>query len=103
MAYSYLPGVQVTTLDGGLATSTVPSSRSTLILGTSGQGPANEPYNVTDRALAAQVFGLSGSLIRACEEVSSGGSDNIILFRIGTKQAALVGVGLDNTTGTVTP
>lgn len=101
--YANLPGVQVTTLDGGLATSSVPSARSTMIIGTSGIGPANEPYNVTDRALAAQIFGLSGSLVRAMEEVASGGSDNIIMFRMGTTQALLNNVGKDTTVGTVTP
>jgi hypothetical protein len=38
-----------------------------LIIGTAGQGPVNTPYQVTDRALAAQTFGFSGSLERSIE------------------------------------
>lgn len=96
MAFNNLPGVQVTTIDGGLVARRVPTSKSVLVLGTAAQGPANEPFAVTDRAVAAQVFGFSGSLIRAEEEVALGGADNIILFRIGTKPALLKKVGADN-------
>lgn len=92
-AYSNLPGTQVTTIDGGLVVRNVPTAKSVLVLGTAAQGPANEPFPVTNRATSAQVFGLSGSLIRGQEEVAVGGCDNIILFRIGTKAATLAEVG----------
>lgn len=95
MAFNNLPGVQVTTIDGGLIARRVPTSKSVLVLGTAAQGPANNPFTVTDRATAAQLFGFSGSLIRAAEEVALGGSDNIILFRIGTQAATLAKVGKD--------
>lgn len=91
--YSYLPGTQVTTIDGGLVVRTVPTSKSVLVLGTAAQGPANEPYPVTSRALSAQIFGLGGSLIRAQEEIAISGCDNIILFRVGTTPATLANVG----------
>jgi hypothetical protein len=92
-SYNYLPGTQVTTIDGGLVVRTIPTAKSVLVLGTSAQGPANEPYPVTNRATSAQVFGLSGSLIRAQEEVAIGGCDNIILYRIGSAPATLANVG----------
>ena len=91
--YNFLPGVQVATLDGGLVARTVPTSKAVLIFGTAGQGPANEPYQVPDQATAANLFGLSGSLVRGMAEVAIGGADNIILFRIGTSPAVLTGVG----------
>lgn len=101
--FSYLPGTQVTTLDGGLLATTIPSTKSTLIVGFSGIGPTNEPYQVINRATAAGIFGLSGSLIKAMEECALGGNDNIILFRAGTTDATLSGVGLDTTVGTTSP
>jgi len=91
--YNYLPGVQVATLDGGLVARTVPTSKAVLIFGTAGQGPANEPYQVPDQATTANLFGLSGSLVRGMAEVAIGGADNIILFRIGTSPAVLTGIG----------
>lgn len=99
MAFNNLPGVQVNTIDGGLVVRRVPTSKAVLVLGTAAQGPANNPFVVTDRATAAQVFGFSGSLIRGLEEVAIGGSDNIILFRYGTTAATLAKVGKD--TGSV--
>jgi hypothetical protein len=97
MAFNFLPGVQVTTIDGGLVARRVPTSKAVLILGTAAKGPANNPFAVTDRATASQVFGFSGSLIRGMEEVALGGADNIILFRIGSSPATLANVG--TTTG----
>lgn len=95
MAFNNLPGVQVTTIDGGLIARRVPTSKGILILGTAAQGPASEPYPVGDRAIAAQIFGFSGSLVRSMEEAAIGGSDNITLFRIGTTPATLAKVGKD--------
>lgn len=57
---------------------------------------------MTDRALAAQTFGFSGTLERAIEECATY-SDNIIAFRMGATPAQLTGVGADTTTGTATP
>jgi hypothetical protein len=62
----------------------------------------NTPYQVTDRALAAQEFGFSGTLERGIEECASN-SDNILAFRCGTKPMVLAGVGLDITVGSATP
>lgn len=93
MAFSYLPGVQVNTIDNGLAARRVPRTKSTLIVGTSGDGPADDTYQVVDRAVAAKLFGLDGTLIRAMEEVAAGGCDNIILYRMGTKPMTLANVG----------
>ena len=44
MLYANLPGIQVSTLDGGLTTVQTPKDRKVLILGTSAIGPANEMY-----------------------------------------------------------
>jgi hypothetical protein len=87
MSYEYLPGTQVVTVDGGLAAKRVPRSKSTIILGVSGKGPADEAYQVIDRAAAAQTFGYEGNLMQAMEEIAQGGCDNIYLFRMGTSPA----------------
>lgn len=93
MGYNYLPGVQVSTNDGGLAIGSTPTAKPTVILGTAGSGQISTPYLVTDRAAAAAEFGLSGTLIRGMEEVRQGGCDNIVLFRIGARAASLSGIG----------
>ena len=58
------------------------------MIGTTGEGLCNTPYQVTDRALAAQQFGFSGTLERGIEECATN-SDNIIAFRCGTKAMVL--------------
>ena len=58
------------------------------MIGTAGKGLCNTPYQVTDRALAAQQFGFSGTLERGIEECASN-SDNILAFRCGTKAMVL--------------
>ncbi len=100
--YNYLPGVIVNTLDGGLTASFAPQDDPILVIGTAGQGPVNTPYQVTDRALAAQTFGAAGTLERGIEECATY-SDNILAFRIGAAPMQLTGVGLDTTVGTATP
>jgi hypothetical protein len=97
-----LPGVIVNTLDGGLTAAFAPQDDSILVIGTAGEGVVNTPYQVTDRALAAQEFGFSGTLERGIEECATN-SDNIIAFRCGTKPMVLAGVGLDTTIGAATP
>lgn len=92
MPFNYLPGVQVSVVDGGLVAPRIPRSKSVLVIGTAAQGLADNAYLVTDKALAAQEFGFSGNLIKTMEEVSIYG-DNIYLFRIGTAPATLAGVG----------
>lgn len=100
--YNYLPGVIVNTLDGGLTATFAPQDDSILVIGTAGEGPINTPYQVTDRALAAQTFGFSGTLERAIEECATY-SDNILAFRMGTTPMTLTGVGKDTTVGPATP
>lgn len=94
MSYNYLPGIQINTVDGGLAATRTPQAHSILIIGTSAQGVINQPYPVTDRAQAALQFGLQGNLIRAMEEAAIN-SDNIILFRMGASAQQLTGVGVE--------
>jgi len=98
--FNNLPGVQISTLDGGLAVNASPTTKSLLIIGTSSRGPADTPYQVTDRDTAAQLFGTEGTLARALEEASTY-CDNVYLFRLGTTAGQLSGVGADtgNTTG----
>jgi hypothetical protein len=92
MAFNYLPGTQVNTVDRGLVARRVPRAKSTVVIGTAGQGPAGNPYQVIDRAAAALTFGFDGNLVRGMEEVASY-SDNVILFRMGTSQLALNAIG----------
>ena len=99
--YNYLPGVLINTIDGGLDAAFSPTAKSTLIVGTSGAGPVNQPTQVTNPASAAATFGLSGNLIQAMEEVLTY-SDNVILFRMGTSPQTLAGVGAITTGGSQT-
>jgi hypothetical protein len=99
---NYLPGVIVNTLDGGLTAAFAPQDDSILVIGTTGEGLCNTPYQVTDRALAAQQFGFAGSLERGIEECATN-SDNILAFRCGTSPMILKGVGLDTTIGSTSP
>lgn len=96
--YNYLPGVQVQTVDGGLISLTSPTTKSTIILGTSGAGPAGTPFQVTDLNAAALAFGQDGTLYRGMQELTTY-CDNILLYRIGTKAATLNGVGATTGSG----
>jgi hypothetical protein len=93
MAFSFLPGVQVNTVDNGLAARRAPRTKATLVIGTSGSGPADDIFQVVDRAVAAKLFGLDGTITRSMEEVFAGGCDNVILYRMGTKPMTLAKVG----------
>jgi len=90
--YSYLPGVQVATVDNGLAAISTPHANSIIVLGTAAQGPSAQPYFVSSTATANSVFGQSGSLIRGMNEVATY-SDNVFLYRIGTTAGGLNGIG----------
>lgn len=83
--FANLPGVQVATVDGGLAAVNTPTTESIMVLGTSAIGPADSPFQVVSLAQAASLFGLNGTLIRGMSEVAAY-CDNIYLFRIGTSQ-----------------
>jgi hypothetical protein len=73
-----------------------PSDDAILVLGTSGEGPANTPFQATNLSTAAGTFGYNGSLYRALAEATSY-SDNVIGYRIGTSPLILNGVGYDIT------
>ena len=83
--YQNLPGVQVATVDGGLAAVNTPTDLALYVLGTSALGPANTPFQVLNQATAASLFGLDGTLVRGMSEAAAY-CDNIFLFRIGTSQ-----------------
>jgi hypothetical protein len=91
--FNYLPGLQITTLDGGLSAVQTPTAKSTVIVGTAGIGPADVVYQVNDPNVAVADFGFEGSLIKGLQEVTQGGCDNVYLFRMGTQPAVLSGVG----------
>lgn len=86
--FANLPGVQVVTVDGGLAAVNTPTTQAILVFGTSAIGPANSTYQVVSVAQAAQVFGLNGTLVRGMSEVAAY-CDNIFLFRMGTNQGKI--------------
>jgi hypothetical protein len=90
--YQNMPGVQLSTLDGGLRVTSTPQAKPTFVLGTSPQGPSGIGVNVTDPTVAATLFGTDGTLIKAMYEVLLH-SDNVVLFRIGTAPGVLTGVG----------
>lgn len=90
MSFTFLnlPGVQVATVDGGLAAVNTPTTESIMVLGTSAIGPANSPFQVVSLATAAKLFGLNGTLIRGMSEAATY-CDNVSLFRIGTAQGSI--------------
>jgi hypothetical protein len=96
MAFNNLPGIQVTTVDRGMATRKTPNGKSILIVGTSGRGDSGRTFQVVDRGLAAQTFGLGGTLVKAMEECMVFG-DNVTLYRMGTVPGELTGIGADGT------
>jgi hypothetical protein len=98
MAFNNLPGIIVNTVDGGLVSAAPPQDHSILIIGTCDQGVINQPYQVTNRAMAALQFGLNGNLIRSMEECAAN-SDNVILFRMGAQPQVLAGIGVETGTG----
>jgi hypothetical protein len=102
MTYNYLPGTQITTVQGGLITLQAPQDKAILVFGTAAQGPADQPYQVTDQTLALTTFGLRGDLMRAMAEAMVY-SDNVVLYRVGTSPLSLSAIGLDHTTGAATP
>src|SRR5208283_883037 len=87
--FANLPGVQVQTVDGGLAAVNTPTNQSIMVLGTSATGPANSPYQVVSVATATTLFGLNGTLIRGMSEAAVY-CDNVYLMRIGTAQGTLL-------------
>lgn len=91
MSFTFLnlPGVQVATVDGGLAAVNTPTTQAILVFGTSAIGPANSPFQVVSLAQAAKTFGLNGTLIRGMSE-SATYSDNVSLFRAGASQGTVL-------------
>ena len=83
--FANLPGVQVATVDGGLAAVNTPTTQSIMVIGTSAIGPSNSPFQVVSLATAASTFGLNGTLIRGLSEAAAY-CDNVSLFRAGTAQ-----------------
>ena len=100
--YNFLPGVIVDQIDNQLTSVFAPSDDAVLVLGTSGDGVIDTPYQVTDTTAASNEFGLAGSLFRGCAEAALY-SDNVIAYRIGTKAMTLSNVGEDSTSGAATP
>lgn len=98
-AFPNLPGMNTTTIDGGLTTTTTPTDRAVLVLGTAGQGQINQPYQMSGQSTAIIEFGTQGDLVRGGIEANTL-SDNVILYRIGATPQTLTGIGLDITTGT---
>jgi hypothetical protein len=86
--FANLPGVQVATVDGGLAAVNTPTNQSVLVFGTSPTGPANSPFQVVSLSAAAKTFGLTGTLVRGMLEAATY-CDNISLFRIGAAQGSI--------------
>lgn len=86
--FANLPGVQVVTVDGGLAAVNTPTNKSVLVFGTSPTGPANSPFQVVSLSSAAKTFGLTGTLVRGMLEAATY-CDNVSLFRIGAAQGSI--------------
>jgi len=99
--YKNLPGVTINELDGGLNT-TFQTDDAVLVLGTSGTGVINTPYQGEDLGATATLFGFNGSLFRGLAEASTY-SENVIGYRIGTTPMQLQGVGVDTLSGSTTP
>ena len=89
--YPNLPGTRIQRLDGGLRASLTDETPLILLLGTSTQGPGDDPFNARDTSRARSVFGSTSELYRGLIEARKayGEGANIWLFRIGTKPGIL--------------
>ena len=89
--YPNLPGTRVNRLDGGLRASNTDETPLILMLGTSDQGPGDEPFDSRDTSRARAVFGGSSELYQGLIEARKayGEGANVFLFRIGTKPGIL--------------
>ena len=96
--YPNLPGTRVQRLDGGLRASLTDETPLILLLGTSDQGPGDDPFNARDTGRARSVFGSTSELYRGLIEARKayGEGANIWLFRIGTKPGILALSGTNN-------
>lgn len=102
MAFENLPGIFPTLIDGNLSVAAVNTNPVVLVLGTASRGVSENLYTVNSVTTAAKLFGRTdGTLVRGLYEVSSGGAENIRLFRIGAKPAVLASVGTGLTITTV--
>ncbi|TFH51802.1 MAG: hypothetical protein E4H01_00050 [Lysobacterales bacterium] len=89
--YPNLPGTRINRLDGGLRASQTDETPLIMMLGTSTQGPGDEPFDSRDTSRARAVFGGSSELYQGLIEARKayGEGANIWLFRIGTKPGIL--------------
>ena len=89
--YPNLPGTRINRLDGGLRASLTDETPLILLLGTSDQGPGDEPFDSRDTSRARAVFGGSSELYQGLIEARKayGEGANVFLFRIGTKPGIL--------------
>lgn len=95
--FQNLPGIVVDLQDGNLAVPPAALGPITLVLGTSGSGPANKLFIVTDPARVETVYDKQGSLLRGMIETLEGGAGTIALYRIGATAAVASGVAHGNT------
>ena len=89
--YPNLPGTRIQRLDGGLRASQTDETPLILLLGTSDQGPGDDPFDARDTSRARSVFGGSSELYQGLIEARKayGEGANIFLFRIGTQPGIL--------------
>jgi hypothetical protein len=89
--YPNLPGTRINRLDGGLRASSTDETPLIMMLGTSDQGPGDEPFDSRDTSRARAVFGGSSELYQGLIEARKayGEGANIFLFRIGTEPGIL--------------
>lgn len=99
-SYKNLPGVVVDLIDGNLPTPVVSLGQVTLILGTSGSGPSNKLFLVTDPSNIEIAYDKNGTLVRGMIEALEGGARTVALYRIGANPAVGTGIAHGNAAGT---
>ena len=83
MAYTSIPRVGASYIDGNLGTGVTSDQPRILILGTAKRGLSYELFSVFNLSDAESTFGRESEMMRAAHEARQNGAENIALMRIG--------------------
>lgn len=82
-------GITSEILDGNLTPVTSLPDDTVVVVSRSTIGPANQVYRVTDFETAKTVFGATSPIIQLMKHVYAPGAKNVVLYRIGAKEASI--------------
>lgn len=87
--YKNLPGTFLELLDGNLQIDRAITGPVTLVIGTAYSGPSNAQYLVRDSNAASMIFGSESPVIKAISQARLGGSENVVIYRVGGQYAII--------------